>query len=561
MLLSRIKSSVSSKSIASNSGSNGSAKSIIPNLDDFLKNRDFTGALTLLKYNKTSGKDNLENEIWIGYCYFHLGEYSSALELYENIINSLPSNHDPNHGGSSSSSSVNITRDEVYLYIGCCQFLLGMYPECTKSLSLSVPIAGNQLRTRLEFHLAHKNGDEKTLIHFHQQLQDVLQDQLCLASIHYLRSHFQEAIDIYKKILLDHRDFLALNVYVALCYYKLDYYDVSQEVLAIYLQHYPDSVTAINLKACNHYRLYNGKAAENELRQLIDNSSPSFAYAKDLIRHNLVVFRNGEGAMQVLPNLVDNNIQEAFNLIKDLEPTVPHEYILKGVVNASYGQKKGLREFLKVAQQFFQLVGGSASECDTIPGRQCMASCFFLMKQFDDVLLYLSSIKSYFYSDDSFNFNFGQAQSVTGNYTEAEEAFLTIKEKRITTDPVYINWLIRCYIMNKTPEKAWQLYEQNSSRSDSYNYLNLIANDCYKMGQFLYSARAFDILEKHETNPEFWEGKRGACVGLFQLILAGKEPREQIYEIMKLLRNSDNPQVDQILRTLRNWDKENKSDL
>ncbi|XP_053202543.1 intraflagellar transport protein 56-like [Panonychus citri] len=183
------------------------------------------------------------------------------------------------------------------------------------------------------------------------------------------------------------------------------------------------------------------------------------------------------------------------------------------------------------------------------------------MKQFDDVLLYLSSIKSYFYSDDSFNFNFGQAQSVTGNYTEAEEAFLTIKEKRITTDPVYINWLIRCYIMNKTPEKAWQLYEQNSSRSDSYNYLNLIANDCYKMGQFLYSARAFDILEKHETNPEFWEGKRGACVGLFQLILAGKEPREQIYEIMKLLRNSDNPQVDQILRTLRNWDKENKSDL
>jgi len=25
-----------------------------------------------------------------------------------------------------------------------------------------------------------------------------------------------------------YRDFLALNVYVALCYYKLDYYDVSQ---------------------------------------------------------------------------------------------------------------------------------------------------------------------------------------------------------------------------------------------------------------------------------------------------------------------------------------------
>lgn len=30
----------------------------------------------------------------------------------------------------------------------------------------------------------------------------------------------------------------------------------------MYLQHFPDSATAINLKACNHYRLYNGKAAE-----------------------------------------------------------------------------------------------------------------------------------------------------------------------------------------------------------------------------------------------------------------------------------------------------------
>ena len=40
-----------------------------------------------------------------------------------------------------------------------------------------------------------------------------------------------------------------------------------------------------------------------------------------------------------------------------------------------------------------QLVGASASECDTIPGRQCMASCFFLLKQFEDVNIYLNSVK------------------------------------------------------------------------------------------------------------------------------------------------------------------------
>ncbi len=104
---------------------------------------------------------------------------------------------------------------------------------------------------------------------------------------------------------LTFRDYLALNVYVALCYYKLDYYDVSQvspatatiaqralasllivrdiflspnicskqteyqdfqlifqEVLAVYLNQYSDSAIAINLRACNHFRLYNGKAAE-----------------------------------------------------------------------------------------------------------------------------------------------------------------------------------------------------------------------------------------------------------------------------------------------------------
>ena len=120
---------------------------------------------------------------------------------------------------------------------------------------------------------------------------------MCVASMHFLRAHYQEAIDVYKKLLLESRHFVALNVYIALSYYKvrihseiiysnrclysqLDYYDVSQEVLQLYaqqlsslfigfsylnlifFQQFPESATATNLKACNHYRLYNGKAAE-----------------------------------------------------------------------------------------------------------------------------------------------------------------------------------------------------------------------------------------------------------------------------------------------------------
>ena len=62
-----------------------------------------------------------------------------------------------------------------------------------------------QLHNRLLFHLSHKFNDEKRLMSFHQNLRDVIEDQLSLASIHYLRSHYQEAIDIYKRILLDNR--------------------------------------------------------------------------------------------------------------------------------------------------------------------------------------------------------------------------------------------------------------------------------------------------------------------------------------------------------------------
>ena len=36
-------------------------------------------------------------------------------------------------------------------------------------------------------------------------------------------------------------------------FYKLDYYDVSLEILAVYLQSHPDSAIAINLKGKKHW--------------------------------------------------------------------------------------------------------------------------------------------------------------------------------------------------------------------------------------------------------------------------------------------------------------------
>lgn len=63
---------------------------------------------------------------------------------------------------------------------------------------------------------------------------------------------------------------------------------------------------------------------------------------------------------------------------------------VQAIVQLSLGQASGSQEQMKAAQQFFQVVGSSPSECDTIPGRQAMASCFFMLQQYEDVLVFLS---------------------------------------------------------------------------------------------------------------------------------------------------------------------------
>lgn len=555
MILSRMK-PATAPGVTSTPAKEKDKKKQMPKLEELLEIRDYTGAVTLLEFNRNSGKGGEEVDQWIAYCAFHLGDYKHAMEEYQKLT---------------AKSGIN---PELWVNLGCCYFFLGMYTEADAA-ALKAP--KGRLQNRLLFHLSHKFNDEKRLMSYHQNLQDIIEDQLSLASIHYLRSHYQEAIDIYKRILLDNREYVALNVYVALCYYKLDYYDVSQEVLQVYLQQHPDSAVAINLKACNHFRLYNGKAAEAELKTLHDIASPSYAYAQDLIKHNIVVFRAGEGALQVMPPLVDvlpearlnlviyhlkqDDVTEAYNLIKNLEPTTPQEYILKAVVNASLGQEQSSKEHLKVAQQYFQLIGSSATECDTIPGRQCMASCFFLLKQFEDVLVYLNSIKSYFYNDDAFNFNYGQAKAAVGNYKEAEDVFLLIQSEKLKSDYIYLSWLARCYIMNRKARLAWELYLKMETSGESFSLLQLIANDCYKMGQFYYAAKAFDVLERLDPNPEYWEGKRGACVGVFQMIVAGHEPRDSLHEILQLLKNTSNPQVELIARIMKKWAKDSKVPL
>lgn len=125
-----------------------------------------------------------------------------------------------------------------------------------------------------------------------------------------------------------------------------------------------------------------------------------------------------------------------------------------------------------------------------------MASAFFLYNQFEEVLVYLNSIRSYFVNDDTFNYNYAQAKTATGHYTDAAELFLEIHSGAIRNELTWALCLARSYIYSDNAEAAWQLFASKDTNPDAFQLLQLIANDCYKVGDFWVAAKAFDMLEK-----------------------------------------------------------------
>jgi intraflagellar transport protein 56 len=367
-------------------------------------------------------------------------------------------------------------------------------------------------------------------------------------------------------------DNLAIQAYLALCYYKLEYYELSQSSIAGYLQKL-QSITASNLKACNYYKLLNNKLAEKELMNIEEVSHPNFQYARDLIRHNLVVFRNGSNnALEVLPPLVDvipearlnliiyhlrnNDFESAFEISQDIDPASPYEFILKAVCLVS--SHKSL-ENIKEAEGYFQFIGSAASECDTIHGRQCMASFYFLKGEYEESLIYLDSIKSYMIHDDAFNFNEAQAKMAIGNYEEAENALLNIQSNSYMNEFVYKTHLVRAYIMNRKAHLAWELYLQMNISTEAFRILKIIANDCYKMEEYYYAMKAFDAMDRLNSFPLTSDGKLGSCAGVFMQVVKGEEQPEMLRDTVSILKSI--PDTNDIINVIVQWSIQNGIDI
>ncbi|CAK9238237.1 unnamed protein product [Sphagnum troendelagicum] len=192
-----------------------------------------------------------------------------------------------------------------------------------------------------------------------------------------------------------------------------------------------------NPKACNNYKLFSGKAAEADLKALEETSKGPTE--NELVKHNHVVFRSAENALQ----------------------------------NA---------EMLKQAQHYFQLVGSSASECDTIPVSQQSALVYKdivctwesleeanSQDNDNDAFDHLQSIKAYSDAQDEFNWNYGIVKAVVGTYQEGEEALLLVSNARYHSDYYYQAWLCHCFIMAGKASLAWDHHVQIEASEESFS--------------------------------------------------------------------------------------------
>jgi intraflagellar transport protein 56 len=74
----------------------------------------------------------------------------------------------------------------------------------------------------------------------------------------------------------------------------------------------------------------------------------------------------------------------------------------------------------------------------------------------------------------------------------------------------------------------------------------------------LWSGKAFDVLEKIDPMPDYWDGKRSSIVGLFRQIVLGAEPQRQIQAVVDLLRDSNHSESEHIFSVVQAWCKRNR---
>ena len=390
------------------------------NFEGYIEKRDYVGALSILDFGRQANLTPVDTLLWRGYCYSRLGgrtNYNLAKDAYLELLSGNFDGYD--------------IPEVTCLFLAIIYFHLGQYADAEEMTLLCEQ--HSELKSRILLHLAQKTKDETKLAKHRLELSDSKDDILSAAAVEFaFRHRYQEAVDVYRSILIaGNVDDIALYVYTTMALFNMGRHEQSLEALSIYCQTQPNSVIAANLKACNIFHLYNGKAALDVLDALCDGKAKD---ENDLFRHNTIVFNDGEKALQVLPGLVDyipearlnlaisyikqGEIDAAAELIGDMDADSPQSHFVIGILNAKRAQTREDAKAFTTACNHFQSMGEASTERDTVAGRQCSAMHFYLTKKFEDANVFLESIKEHSEDADDFNWNYGISLAASGKFEE-----------------------------------------------------------------------------------------------------------------------------------------------
>lgn len=513
-----------------------------------IEQRDYSAAATFIDFIiQDLGVPETEDLLlWKGYSLFHMGDYNGAIDLYTKMLEKNPEN------------------TVINLYISSCHFYNKEYDE---ALSFAEKGPSCDYRTRLIFHIAHQRNDTDSLYEAHSQLIGTLDNQMSLGAIHYLRANYQEAIQLYQKLLAENPDYIALNVYVAMCQFKLEQYQESNESVDQYLAANSDSAVALNLKSCDYFKIFAPDVAESQLLQIKKFGSASFTFVDSLIKHNLCVFANGEDGLKVFPPLVgiipeailnlaiiylrSSDAKDAYDLLADFNPIDVNEYILKGTALIEYGQIAADGGIIEEASQIFESVSQMDDIKDTVIGRCALTTTTFVRGEYEKTIKIMESFEHVMGVTDEFQFNKGMAYAAIGKWPEAEVCFEAVQNPAYKYEASYQTWLARCYIKTSKPDKAWGLYLDATTTENASALLQIIAADCYEGKYYLYAMRAYDVLSKIDKDPDLIDGMIAASIGAFRNILTNVDPPDGIQEILGIL-NSD-PKGEPHAATIQNY--------
>ncbi len=178
-------------------------KNTIPTLETFIEKRDYVGALTFLDFTSLSEVDRL---LWKAYCAFHNKKFELSQEIYIDLLSG-------SHG--------DLVPEETTLYLACAYYYMQMYTEAAEAANDGPNCS---LKDRILYHLANKLGDSsEVILKYKQKLSESEENQLCHAAMLYEQCNYQQVCEIYKRTLAENRSTrnLALNLYIAMCYFKM----------------------------------------------------------------------------------------------------------------------------------------------------------------------------------------------------------------------------------------------------------------------------------------------------------------------------------------------------